>query len=274
MIRLKSVAKPVYLDGPAVQTVMEGNRASVSQGGSPTITSLWDNESVRVALDERHYRGKCCYTERRRDNKLERDVEHFRPKAKVTGENNHPGYWWLAYSWDNLLISSKVSNSIYKANHFPLLPGGVRARLETDSLDEEKPALINPALEDPAFFITFHWEKKGGRYFCKAISTFDDLEGRGRITVEVTGINRPELLGDEERAESGKLLEHLAIDALVVRRQMDRAENVGTQALFRTQFEQLKGDIQLETKPEKTYAGARRAFFSKFDLSDCIFQEG
>ncbi len=67
----------------------------------------WRKGDVKEALFEMHYNGKCCYCERRRDEKRELDVEHFRPKAKVTGKRTHPGYWWLAYKWDNYFYSCK-----------------------------------------------------------------------------------------------------------------------------------------------------------------------
>ena len=51
---------------------------------------------------------------------IETDVEHFRPKAEVkeAGEN-HQGYWWLAYSWENLLIACKTCNQEYKRIKIP-----------------------------------------------------------------------------------------------------------------------------------------------------------
>ena len=149
MIRLKNIPKPHFLDSEEVRKAVEHNRGLIAAGEKAKFPPLWNEDSIREALDERHYRGKCCYTERRRDIKLERDVEHFRPKGKVTDEN-HPGYWWLAYDWDNLLIACKVNNTIDKDNHFPLLGGGQRANTEADMLENERPVLINPAVEDPS----------------------------------------------------------------------------------------------------------------------------
>ncbi|MEF9674035.1 hypothetical protein QNM99_25505 [Pseudomonas sp. PCH446] len=33
------------------------------------------------------------------------DVEHYRPKGAVSEDASHPGYWWVAMDWDNLLPS-------------------------------------------------------------------------------------------------------------------------------------------------------------------------
>jgi hypothetical protein len=39
--------------------------------------------------------NKCCFCEAIAIESA--DVEHFRPKGKVTGATSHPGYYWLAY---------------------------------------------------------------------------------------------------------------------------------------------------------------------------------
>jgi uncharacterized protein (TIGR02646 family) len=273
MIRLKKIPKPKFLDSKKIRDAVKRNRALIAAGKKPEFPSFWNEPPVRKALDKRHYRGKCCYTERRRDIQLERDVEHFRPKGKVTGEN-HPGYWWLAYVWDNLLIACKVNNTVHKANNFPLLNGGIRVNDENGNLEDERPVLINPAVEDPSKFITFHWEQIGGRWFCKPVPTAIDIDHRGRDTIEIVGLNRTELMGDEERAENGKLLNNLAKYAQVAKVMMENlALNNADRKGYRQQFIKFKNDIKTETAPEKTYAGARRAFFADRDLADCNYNE-
>src|ERR1700761_6445535 len=45
------------------------------------------------------YNNKCAYCE-----KLcyDPEVEHFRPKNRVTGQHRNPlGYYWLCYEWTN-----------------------------------------------------------------------------------------------------------------------------------------------------------------------------
>ena len=63
--------------------------------------SYW-GETKQILHEYQH--GKCCYCERRRDTNAEADIEHFRPKLEVTENSEHPGYWWLAYEWNNLLF--------------------------------------------------------------------------------------------------------------------------------------------------------------------------
>jgi hypothetical protein len=89
-------------------------------------------------------------------------VEHFRPKAKVTKVKTHPGYYWLGYEWSNLLLACWSCNN-RKRNRFPI--AGIRAeiaplagaaldtarcRVDSAELTAEEPYLVNPEVDaDP-----------------------------------------------------------------------------------------------------------------------------
>ena len=165
----------------------------------------WIPEARKELWEHQNY--KCCYCERTRGLKRESDLEHFRPKAMVEEEPDHYGYWWLAYVWENYLYSCKPCNEDYKKNKFPLLPSSKRAFQEKDSLEEEKPILINPFDENPEEFISFDWEDSNN-LFVKAVQTEKDVEDRGKKTIEITGINEDRL--PEERAEDLLTLEGIA----------------------------------------------------------------
>ena len=66
------------------------------------------------------YRGKCAFCEQCIE---QFHVEHFRPKSI---------YYWLAYSWDNLLAVCPTCNQ-NKGNHFEVLRS--RMSLDRDDLD-------------------------------------------------------------------------------------------------------------------------------------------
>ena len=107
--------------------------------------------------------GKCAYTEATLDVCM--GVEHFRPKGAVRNDRkakqHHPGYFWLAYEWDNLLLTNpKVNN--HKSDCFPLANPGKRATSPGTSLDQEKPILIDPAQECPREHIRFHQDAPRG----------------------------------------------------------------------------------------------------------------
>lgn len=151
----------------------------------PTPDSkIYGSTSVRKSL-KKCQNNKCCYSEA----KFNRDaihVEHYRPKAalgtKGSGKKTYPGYYWLAYEWNNLMLCKPGINSD-KKDLFPLL-GGTRAVNHLSDLTLEKPLIIDPGSEDPRKHIRFHKEQPYG------------LTKRGSFTVELL-LNHPEL--DESR---------------------------------------------------------------------------
>lgn len=139
---------------------------------------------------------KCAFCERSREMKYETDVEHFRPKSKVSDEPDHPGYWWLAYDWDNLLAACKSCNSGHKGTKFPLSDSGKRATKQDDSLETENAMLIDPSKEDPEVFFAYDarsiTRENGDAYSIVKILGTDD-EDRGRMTIDVLGLKEGEL---------------------------------------------------------------------------------
>lgn len=98
--------------------------------------------------------AKCWYSESCNPS-ADKNVDHFRPKAAVTEDKSHEGYWWLAFDWRNFRYSSQWCNqrrndsasstSGGKGNHFPLRPGSYRAQQEGDPHDNEEPMLLDPS---------------------------------------------------------------------------------------------------------------------------------
>jgi uncharacterized protein (TIGR02646 family) len=147
--------------------------------GSPAVkTCLWEMQS-----------GKCCYCEREYERKYS-DVEHFRPKTEALREGRvkTPGYWWLAYRFDNLYFGCLVCNRI-KGAHFPLITGTRALQAEEDPRHvPELPILIDPGFELPEDHLTFVWIP--GRGY--EISPKDGSE-RGRRTIEILELDRDDL---------------------------------------------------------------------------------
>lgn len=98
------------------------------------------------------------------------EVEHFRPKGRLNGEL-FPGYWWLAFNWNNYRIASHLANTRRydrvnsglrgKGGYFPLV-GGVRggfipAPPANDPLCIrcESPLLLDPVNANDVRLITF-----------------------------------------------------------------------------------------------------------------------
>lgn len=139
---------------------------------------------------------KCCYCEMKVPCGYN-DVEHYRPKARadrLPGSVDVHGYWWLAYSWDNLLFACPACNRSGKNSKFPLDPSGGVLCAEGEPPGTEVPLLINPAADDPSVEIEYAYcslieTRRAGWY---AVGRGGSLVGS--ITADVCGLNRDELL--------------------------------------------------------------------------------
>lgn len=129
--------------------------------------------------------GKCAYCENRIDSEYG-GVEHYRPKGAVqqsaASAAELPGYFWLAYQWENLLVVCSRCNT-HKGEAFPLAQPNARA-VDGASHAEEAPLLLDPTMDEPELHIRFDAER--------ALAI--DLGRRGLATIETLGLNRRELL--------------------------------------------------------------------------------
>jgi uncharacterized protein (TIGR02646 family) len=149
-------------------------------------SSIYGAKSVKNALIKAQ-QGKCAFCESQVRHIAHGDVEHYRPKGGVRQNDSdplaQPGYFWLAYGWENLFFACQLCNQSFKKNLFPLADPTRRARSHLDDLTAEEPMLIHPADEEPSAFIGFRDEI--------AFPIGDDP--RARATIEVLGLNREEL---------------------------------------------------------------------------------
>jgi len=189
--------EPAYLNSASVKEAEEEIRSIIENGdvlkSSDFPSYLWRNDHVRFPL-YKYQNKKCCYCERKRTLSREFDVEHFRPKSEVKDED-HPGYWWLAFKWDNYFLACKPCNQTHKISHFPLMPDGIRAITPSDGLCDEYPVLINLEKENPAQFFNYKMDWPNTRAYIKGS---DDL-GRGEENRILLGLNEEPI--PEERGE-------------------------------------------------------------------------
>lgn len=94
---------------------------------------------------------KCCFCEAKIGHIDDGDVEHFRPKRaykqKKGNALQYPGYYWLAYNWDNLFLACTKCNGRNKLNLFPLINASNRATSHLKNITDENPIFIHPANE-------------------------------------------------------------------------------------------------------------------------------
>lgn len=112
---------------------------AIAANQDPKFPSKWSKLKAHL-IDIFH--GKCGYCEARFTPISFGDVEHYRPKGRVSEDKDHKGYYWLAYNPTNYLPACQLCNGPAKRDHFPI--EGTRARSEADVLDDEKPLLIDP----------------------------------------------------------------------------------------------------------------------------------
>ena len=174
------------------------------------------------------FHGKCAYCEQTITGDQHGDIDHYRPKGRVTDAANqivcvmvngrhrvHPGYYWLAYDWKNLLpacgLCNRESNTkggkrIGKGSRFPV--AGAYASAPGEEV-HERPVLLHPCFDDP----DEHLEVDDTGLL---IGTTD----RGRMTVRLLGLNQRNLPeGRKKQMEVVQLLcERLASDIAFGRR--------------------------------------------------------
>jgi uncharacterized protein (TIGR02646 family) len=153
--------------------------------------STYSTPEVKSAL-KYVFNGKCGFCEIDYGGAA-CDVEHFRPKAALDGEDGQKivriskGYYWLGSSWSNLIYScqhcnrGETHNQISpggnhrgvrtvsgKRNLFPLSDESKRLSREARTADEEPfRLLLDPCSDDPRLHLEF---KSDGRVLARMLN--------------------------------------------------------------------------------------------------------
>ncbi|MFT5467419.1 MAG: hypothetical protein ACI8UO_002523 [Verrucomicrobiales bacterium] len=154
--------------------------------------AIYAHIEVKSALRKAQH-WKCAYCETL--NPTSHDVvEHFRPKAgwrQARGDKlQRPQYFWLSYEWKNLLFAcDQCNDGAHKQNLFPLSNPGKRAFPQNPSITGERPLLINPYTTEPKNHVEWNEDIPRRR----------NRSHRGRVTIEVFGLDQDGLLMDQRR---------------------------------------------------------------------------
>jgi hypothetical protein len=114
-----------------------------------------------------YFENKCAYCESFLDVVGWKDVDHFRPKLRVSGNPGHRGYYWLAYRETNLVPSCERCNRGGKRDNFPVEPESVHSASPESDLLLERPLLLCPydsRLQDPDAHFRFEFEELNNRF--------------------------------------------------------------------------------------------------------------
>jgi hypothetical protein len=173
---------------------------------------------------------KCAFCESRITQTQPGDVEHFRPKAGVQEEDGttvldphgepHPGYYWLAYEWGNLLFACVECNRPRndrmgrrgKANRFPV--ESFRAFRPGEEGDEIS-LLVNPRFEEPS-----------DHFFCGEDGIMVGLTTKGLTTIRILGLNREALIDARRRSALRLKGLFLALTVAVAQRNADEMQGL------------------------------------------------
>ena len=163
MIRISRGAEPPKLVGVRKSRLKTAILAFDTYGpGSKELSStLAGYDVVKKTLYLRQHK-KCAYCERK-PGFVGQPVEHYRPK-KLAIRSAQPRpirdcerYWWLTWTWENLLFACTTCNCpANKGNHFPLAVGSTPLRCPARPAAGTLPAALfqtsteRPLLVDPA----------------------------------------------------------------------------------------------------------------------------
>ena len=207
-------------------------------------STIYNARPVKQSLKAAQ-KNKCCFCEKDQVDEYGA-VEHYRPKSgykisKSDKQLTKPGYYWLAYNWDNLLFVCGPCNTTYKQNYFPLLDEAKRAKSHIDDVDEETPLLLDPCgKKDPRNHI----------YFQDNFPMYKD--SFGQRTIEICGLDRDEL--NEKRQRLMNDIETRL--ALLSHREAFNATEI-------SKAKQFIIDCQ---KPEAEFSSMARDFLTGFNL--------
>lgn len=120
--------------------------------------AYWNFDAIKTALKAKVQKHRCCYCEK--DITDDYTLDHFRPKSSVKqnrGDSEiYPGYYWLAYDWDNWFFACHKCNQL-KDTIFPLADPTKRAvnhKLDP-TCSNETPLLVDLVNENPEDFIQY-----------------------------------------------------------------------------------------------------------------------
>ena len=194
MIRIDRGDEPDHLKAIRDRHLKRLRKWIEDEGQYPPSKQIHGYSEVRDDLYQVQS-GKCCYCEKEIEPTYE-PVDHYRPKAGASrgpGCSEEFGYWWLAYTWENLVYSCSQCNGT-KSIRFPLDHGSVTLdpQVEEPPNGREQPLLIDPMAESGVRHIEFILEVRGTGEFW--IPQPRNGSPKGKWTIDCCGLDRDGLL--------------------------------------------------------------------------------
>ena len=256
--------------------------------------------AVCLELD-RVFWGKCAYCEASYQAASARNVDHYRPKGAVAEYPSHPGYWWLAAEWSNLLPSCLACNQRRRQVQFQ--PGMTLAQLEqalqvqpsvtygkgesfptvnakwveTEDGDLliEDPLLIDPCTRNPAAHLEWSFDFDASQNIWEADPLIPFLQGRqtnagsrdnyGETSIAIYGLNRAGLIKDRmDILRKMQLASVPIVDAVDDLSQVaDQTSAVALKLIAR--LARYKTALQAYSRPSSPFSAMACAYIDAFE---------
>lgn len=214
---------------------------------------------------------KCWYSEKR-IAVSELEVDHFRPKSRVSGVTlPHRGYWWLAYDWKNFRLAYSLINKRRtdsregtvqgKGCYFPLVDETARVPDNPPaSTAAERPKLVDPCVASDVLLLDYAVED--GKVVERHKLEQDAIRfERANVSIDLFHLNEGTLIRDRHDL-------YVAIDHSVKRIEELEIERATTGSL--THKQSIEFDSLINQVADRINASAPFSAFSRA----CLRQNG
>ena len=205
------------------------------------------NDAKKTVKDslKKIYHNKCAYCESSLHN-AHGHIEHYRPKksSNLSRCDSSKAYYWLAFSWDNLLPCCELCN-VFKSNCFDTFNDKVNYDLSKtfdtfhkslkEYNEEENPKLLHPEIDE--FEKDFKFSKKG-----EIVSTNEKVI----YTTKVCDLNRKKL--KEAREKIFTKYQNKIKKQYIVRNKLNLKINQLLVLFKENIFDELKNDKNIENE--------------------------
>lgn len=284
-----TVAAPASLsiaDGPGAGELVE---ARAYYGAMPIPAKAFDfkaykADDVKSALRQL-FHGKCAYCESSYQATQPPDIEHFRPKGGVEDCAGHPGYWWLAMKWSNLLPScidcnrrrrqtsaagfntledlerallQRGDEQLGKKDSFPT-SDGFWAAPENDPETSEHPLLIDPTRTNPQDHLVWRVDDELAIVLPRVVEGIECQ--RAVASIHIYGLNRLGLTVGRTRLLKGLKVAVQQINMLIaISETVDEIEQA---SIVRVVMKIVEG-IKEHAKANAPYSAMAQAFIDTY----------
>ncbi|HZH98164.1 MAG TPA: hypothetical protein VEX38_04270 [Fimbriimonadaceae bacterium] len=201
---------------------------------------------------------KCWYCESEQE-RSDNNVDHYRPKNSPVECENHPGYWWLAFTPSNFRFSCTYCNSRRKDeehgtaggkhDHFPLEHEKDRAFRPQD-VGKERPLLLDPTVRADIGALWF--EQNGLPVPTYAADANVSLHARAKKSIELYHLDHRLLVSKRKTLFN------------YVKRLIDQGTSFLAHHEQKREYDEVEAELRKLADPNSEHSAAARAYIKGF----------